>query len=372
MWSQDKKGVSILIGYVLLIAFAVIMAVIVFQWIKTYVPTESLSCPDGVSIFIKDYRLDCGNNELNVTLRNNGRFDIGGFFIRASNYTGAEIDTIEFSRFLNLNLGGMRRYGSSVIYLAQLLNLIRPGAQVTAVFDYPSYVGDPKSITIIPTRFQIQDNKQRFVSCDNAEVKQIIQCTSQCFPDCTGRICGGDGCGGSCGTCTVSGDVCQESTGTCVPQASCTDNCSSLGFECGLQLVCGGAVDCNQEVGGCSVGFVCDSGHCVSACGDGLIEPGESCDDGNTWPGDGCTNCVIDFGWTCSGQPSYCVVIEGTAPDCDTECYSLGLGYSHSNCPATPGQCQSLGGDVQTGGNQECLNNGATSKSVCCCYPAAP
>jgi hypothetical protein len=35
-----------------------------------------------------------------------------------------------------------------------------------------------------------------------------------CVPDCTGRQCGTDGCGGSCGTCTGT-DVCDDSTGTC-------------------------------------------------------------------------------------------------------------------------------------------------------------
>src|SRR4051794_36977275 len=31
-----------------------------------------------------------------------------------------------------------------------------------------------------------------------------------CTPNCTGRICGDDGCGGSCGTCPGAQDVCQN------------------------------------------------------------------------------------------------------------------------------------------------------------------
>ncbi|MGB3713069.1 MAG: myxococcus cysteine-rich repeat containing protein, partial [Candidatus Promineifilaceae bacterium] len=35
-------------------------------------------------------------------------------------------------------------------------------------------------------------------------------------------------------------------------------------------------------------------------CGNGLLDPGESCDDGNTANGDGCSNvCEVEDGWTC-------------------------------------------------------------------------
>ena len=38
--------------------------------------------------------------------------------------------------------------------------------------------------------------------------------TPCCVPICTGRVCGDDGCGGSCGTCGGS-EVCNETTGQC-------------------------------------------------------------------------------------------------------------------------------------------------------------
>ena len=36
-----------------LIAVSIAMSVVVFQWMKTYVPTDSVKCPDGTSFFIK-------------------------------------------------------------------------------------------------------------------------------------------------------------------------------------------------------------------------------------------------------------------------------------------------------------------------------
>jgi hypothetical protein len=38
---------------------------------------------------------------------------------------------------------------------------------------------------------------------------------NSCTPDCAGRVCGDNGCGGSCGTCD-SGFNCHEPSGTCV------------------------------------------------------------------------------------------------------------------------------------------------------------
>ena len=43
--------------------------------------------------------------------------------------------------------------------------------------------------------------------------------STACVPSCDGRVCGWDGCGGSCGTCNV-GDHCDAS-GHCVPEGGC-------------------------------------------------------------------------------------------------------------------------------------------------------
>lgn len=48
-------------------------------------------------------------------------------------------------------------------------------------------------------------------------------CLGDCFPNCAGKQCGNDGCGGSCGTCQ-QGELCDLATFTCVPaggQACC-------------------------------------------------------------------------------------------------------------------------------------------------------
>ncbi|TNF25669.1 MAG: DUF4215 domain-containing protein [Deltaproteobacteria bacterium] len=46
----------------------------------------------------------------------------------------------------------------------------------------------------------------------------------------------------------------------------------------------------------------------LGACGDGVIDPWETCDDGGTASGDGCSSsCQIEAGYLCDGAPSSCV-----------------------------------------------------------------
>ena len=46
--------------------------------------------------------------------------------------------------------------------------------------------------------------------------------TCICTPQCSGRTCGDDGCGGSCGTCT-GGAECDTTSGTCMTRGPCQD-----------------------------------------------------------------------------------------------------------------------------------------------------
>lgn len=81
-----------------------------------------------------------------------------------------------------------------------------------------------------------------------------------CTPNCEGKECGGDGCGGTCGSCD-SNEIC--SWGQCV--VSCTPStCSGLGIECGTASDgCGGTLNC----GTCDLFEICEKGKCVISGG---------------------------------------------------------------------------------------------------------
>ncbi len=90
-----------------------------------------------------------------------------------------------------------------------------------------------------------------------------------CMPQCTGRACGSDGCGGTCGSCDA-GTMCSGGTCACVPQ--CT------GRGCGPDG-CGGTCGtcasgtCNTTTGMCEgctpvcTGKLCGPNGCGQSCG---------------------------------------------------------------------------------------------------------
>ncbi len=54
----------------------------------------------------------------------------------------------------------------------------------------------------------------------------------------------------------------------------------------------------------------CIDSTAAQVCGNGMPETGEECDDGNVNNGDGCSsNCTVDSGFNCNGNPSTCTTI---------------------------------------------------------------
>jgi alkaline phosphatase len=124
---------------------------------------------------------------------------------------------------------------------------------------------------------------------DNCNIKTNIkeQCSYECSgsecitctPNCAGKDCGDNGCGGSCGTCQT-GQTCTS--GLC--QATCIPNCT--GKDCGSNG-CGGICGTCQTgqtcVGGlCQVGCIanctgkdCGSNGCGGSCG--TCQTGQTC-----------------------------------------------------------------------------------------------
>ena len=77
---NNKKAVSLMISYVLLVTIAIIMSIIVFTYLKTIANVEPvIDCKEGTSIVVEDYNCDPDKKEVSLTIRNNGRFNVDGF-----------------------------------------------------------------------------------------------------------------------------------------------------------------------------------------------------------------------------------------------------------------------------------------------------
>ncbi|MCK5149359.1 hypothetical protein KAJ87_00340 [Candidatus Pacearchaeota archaeon] len=167
---KSKKGVSIMIGYVLLIVFAIIISFVVYRSLKTYIPKDVIECPEGVSIFIEQADFNSVTSILNLSLINNGKFNIAGYFIYARNISDEEVlATISLAEYTPK---GKDKGGYVLLHMD---NSLKPNEKINNLFDLSATgIGEIYSIEIIPTRFQEEENKIRFVSCGDAKVSETI------------------------------------------------------------------------------------------------------------------------------------------------------------------------------------------------------
>jgi hypothetical protein len=175
-----------------------------------------------------------------------------------------------------------------------------------------------------------------------------------CVPDCDGKVCGDDGCGGSCGTCKFESDapICWQ--GGCVAIPSCTPSCEGK--------VCGGD-GCGGVCGFCDVMEACEAGACAPLPADescvercGLAAPsGCLCTEGCG------LECCADFIPACLVCKPACDGKQCGDDGCGGTCGACGVGQvcgDQDTCiddPCTPDPCMGLGQceagvcDCQTG-----------------------
>ena len=178
----------------------------------------------------------------------------------------------------------------------------------------------------------------------------VEECVDQCggcgaSPDCSGKECGANGCGGSCGACPPGWDCTEE--GLCV--GDCAPACE--GKNCGSD-------GCGGKCGLCGEDAECVAGTCLEECGgidfvgccDGDVQ--HHCEDGFQFQLD-CSAQGLTCGWKAtlgwydcgekqqadpSGAfPLWCPGV--CPPECDgKECGPDGCGGSCGECSAE-GSC---------------------------------
>jgi hypothetical protein len=114
--------------------------------------------------------------------------------------------------------------------------------------------------------------------CPTGQTCQSGTCVVVCTPNCAGKTCGDNGCGGSCGTCP-DGQRC--SNGQCVP---CPSTCSTNG-DCCEGECCAGICCSEDQI--CDTGRCCSDFHCNTnndccsglCCVDVCCQAGQTCVD---------------------------------------------------------------------------------------------
>ncbi|MFH1365230.1 MAG: hypothetical protein ABIH28_01450 [archaeon] len=185
MNKKNKKGLSEIMGYLLLVSFAIFMSFLVYEGLKSYVPTKSFECPDGVSIFIQSVECEkvaVGDGtytyDLKLNIKNNGRYNIAGYFLHATINESQLVATTDLVPFLletKGTAGGTFKFNNAVLFeISTTGNFVNVSTTAFARFnDLPKQI---YSIDVLPIRFQKEENRLRMVSCGKATVREAIIC----------------------------------------------------------------------------------------------------------------------------------------------------------------------------------------------------
>ena len=188
--------------------------------------------------------------------------------------------------------------------------------------------------------------------------KESHSCDGSCYPVCHGKTCGGDGCGGSCGTCP-EGIECIDNQ--CFDENICVPSC--IEKQCGDDGCGGSCGDCPPEAG-CLTNGLCAY---IDDC-DTIGYEGVCAGDRIYW----CENGDI-FTYDCAELEKTCGTTEGVGqscvepPPCQKSCDGRTCG--DDGCGGSCGSCDSgqtcFEGNCALGGGDSTTLSGSQSDSGC-------
>ena len=187
-----KRGVSEIVSYVLLIVIAISISALVYVWLKAYVPQEKNTCPDEVSLIIKDHCFKTSNNGevyINITLENKGTYTVDAVNIKVAK----ELETSSKKVIPTYLLGGGKNpppYETlnpdlkGTTYLG--INGLSPGREKSLLLDYTGY-GTITKVQITPIVFQAKSREKatEFIFCNKAIIVEDVITDKVCPPPIT-------------------------------------------------------------------------------------------------------------------------------------------------------------------------------------------
>jgi hypothetical protein len=306
IFRNKKRGLSRVLDSILFLVIAIVVLGVVWVIVRDFVLSDSEEL--SLEKLIMDIRIErvkvLANNTLSVMVsRNEGEGD----FIGLKFIIEGEKDSDVFTEYVSMNQFESRNFNFTLDKTSSQ-NITR--------------------IKIAPI-FLLTSGKEEVGSFKTAWEKSPSG-VYECIPDCEGKVCGDDECGGSCGECS-SEYICTNGACACVPKCA--------GRECGSNGCPGGSCgECINEHGTTS----CAAGTCQPFCITGY----GNCDGSRI---NGCetllgtnTNCgscgdVCSSGYTClSGS---CIFLNTSCTDtCASLNYSCG-NYSICGVNTDCGTC---------------------------------
>lgn len=163
--TKNKKALSEIVAYVMLVVMSLSLASGVYIWLKTNVPADKETCSEDIALSFRNYTCDTLNRKITITIENKGFFSVNGFFIRGSNQTD-NLPIIPLSQEKPDTIKG--RYDFET---AGVLTPLKPGTYETMVFKYDDAI-PLRKIQIQP--FKEGEKTKTLLLCDKGIVNQEI------------------------------------------------------------------------------------------------------------------------------------------------------------------------------------------------------
>ncbi len=158
---RNKRGVSELVSYVLLIGMAISMSVGIYAWIKFRVqkPFADESCPDTLSLIVSSY--ECSDNIMTIKVQNKGFFNIQGYTIKSSDEETGIAGKSSFDLWLK-----DKEAGANIITFSEPL---KGSEQNVSLFEYNSPI---RQIELEP--FILKDGQNTY--CEKSIATAKVDC----------------------------------------------------------------------------------------------------------------------------------------------------------------------------------------------------
>ncbi len=160
MLRKNKKALSEVVAYTLLIIIAISLAALAYPFLKLYLPKEKLECEQEINLIIPDYSCSLAEGQLNLTLSNKGLFKADAAYIRFGAQDQRIKEQINRENFLLFNPDNSPG--------------LNPGEEFSASYNVSAYLAEAGSYGL-----EIQPAviiEKQLVVCEQSIITQTIEC----------------------------------------------------------------------------------------------------------------------------------------------------------------------------------------------------
>ena len=163
-----RKGVSEIVGYILLIVITLTLSAFVYAYLKFYVPKEVPECAEDTNIIVQDYICTINNSKLEIIVANKGLFKVYGMYVRLGD---------EGKRIRTQILGS----SDNDFYFRESGKLgLLPGTSAVKKFNLADLGGvsiQPRKTYILEIQPAVFDSSNKLIACNKAVITKPIMCS---------------------------------------------------------------------------------------------------------------------------------------------------------------------------------------------------